>query len=108
MSAKDVFGVPAFVHAPNDEYIDAPISFEALNEVIEWARLWSRSCDSNIAKRATNVVKSVESFLEVLDQSCKEKEARSGGNIYFSGLLDQAEAPLAPVPKARRKGNSRL
>jgi len=107
LTANDVFGVPEFVNAPNDEYIQAPISFEALDEVIQWAKLWSRSCDSNIVERATNVGKSVESFLEALDQVCKEREARFGGNIYFSGLLDQAEAPLASVPKARRKGNSR-
>jgi hypothetical protein len=107
LPAKDVFEVPVFVHSPNDEYIDAPISFEALDEVLQWAKIWSRSCDSNIVKRASNVVKSVESFLEALDHSCKEKKADSGGNLYLSGLLDQAEALLASVPKARRKGNSR-
>jgi hypothetical protein len=99
---NDTIEVPVFVNAPEDEYLHAPISFEALDEVSQWANLWSRSCDQSIVKRAREVVKSLESFLGALDQKCKRVDPRATESITFGGLFGRAEAPMSSVSKAKR------
>ena len=107
MPEKNTQEIPVFVHTSDDDYVDAPISSKALDEVIQWAMKWTRSSDQGVAKRAQSAVKSLESFLEALDQKSKEIDDLSGGDPYLAGLLGQAEAMIAKVPKRGRVGKSR-
>ena len=107
MPNKNPHEIPLFVHTPDDDYIDAPISSKAFDEVIQWATKWSRSCDTGVVERARNVVKALELFLEALDQRCRNIDADSGGDPYFAGLLGQAEALIAAGSKKRRTRKTR-
>jgi hypothetical protein len=99
--------IPVFAHTQDDDYVMASISSKALDEVTEWATIWSRSCDASVAKRAQSFVKSLELLLKALDQRSKKIEADSGGNAYLAGLLSQAEALVAADSKTSRHKKSR-
>jgi len=107
MKKRGTLSIPVFVHVPDDEFIQAPLSQESLNEVTQWATTWSKAYDSSIAEQARNVVKALDSFLNALDKKGKEKAQDSPGSTYLAGLLGQAEAILANGSAIKRNVTAR-